>query len=330
MSTGLAKPVSYGPSSAADPNEGRRFGPSFWVSAGVHGLALGLLLVLTIAVKEKIEDRPATFELVRGEGDDFMALEAPSGHEAGQAKDGPIEFTAPESVPEWTPPAPQPVEVTPVEPVTAAPVQPTPSKVEPVKPPVAEPKPNFTQNIKQAIRQEKRKAEKEVKAQRAAEAKAAAEEAKRTSYEQFQKQNPSKTKSTSKGSGAAGATPGPRIDASGIKKGVTGATGAGSAGAGGTALSRAEANAMDAYFSMLRARLLSSHELPGGVSDLLSAEVQFTFAANGAVSGVRIVRSSGSPDFDQSVLEAFGRLKMPARPDKKTDVQRLTFRIKEA
>ena len=327
MSTGLAKPVSYGPSSAADPNEGRRFGPSFWVSAGVHGLALGVLLVLTIAVKEKIEDRPAVFELVQGEGDDFMATEAPSGHEAGQAKDGPIEFTAPESVPSWTPPAPAPAEVTPVEPVQqAAP----PPKPEPVKPPVAEPKTNFTQNIKSAIRQEKRKAEREVKAQRAADAKAAAEEAKRTSYEQFQKQNASKNKSTSKSSGAANAAPGPRIDANGIKKGVTGGTGAGSTGAGGTALSRAESNAMDAYFSMLRARLLSSHELPGGVSDLLSAEVQFTFAANGAVSGVRIVRSSGSPDFDQSVLEAFSRLKMPARPDKKTDVQRLTFRIKEA
>ena len=322
MSTGFAKPVSYGPSSAADPDEGKRFGPAFWVSAGLHGLALGLLVVFTLALKDKIEAQPAVFELVAGEGDDFMATEAPSGHEAGQAKDGPIEFTAPESVPSWTPPAPAPAEVTPVEPVAPAPA--------PVKPPVAEPKTNFTQNIKSAIRKETRKAEREVKAQRAAEAKAAAEEAKRTSYEQFQKQNASKTKSTSKSSGAANATPGPRIDASGIKKGVTGGTGAGSTGAGGTALARAEANAMDAYFSMLRARLLSSHELPGGVSDLLSAEVQFIFAANGAVSGVRIVRSSGSKDFDESVLEAFGRLKMPARPDKKTDVQRLTFRIKEA
>ncbi|MBC8009449.1 MAG: TonB C-terminal domain-containing protein, partial [Burkholderiales bacterium] len=229
----------------------------------------------------------------------------------------------------WTPPAPAPAEVTPVEPVAAAPVQAV-QKAEPVKtPPVVEPKPNFTQNIKSAIRKETRKAEREVKAQRAADAKAAAE---RTSYEQFQKQNASKTKSTSKtsSSGAANATPGPRIDASGIKKGVTGATGAGSAGAGGTALARAEANAMDAYFVMLRTRLLSSHELPGGVSDLLSAEVQFTIGSNGTVSGVRIVRSSGSKDFDQSVLEAFGRLKMPGRPDKKTDVQRLTFRIKEA
>jgi colicin import membrane protein len=329
MSTGFAKPAGYGPSSAADPNEGKRFGPAFWVSAGLHGLALGLLVVLTFALKDKIEAQPAVFELVAGEGDDFMATEAPSGHEAGQAKDGPIEFTAPESVPEWTPPAPAPVEVTPVEPVAPAPVEPV-KKAEPVKPPVAEPKTNFTQNIKSAIRKETRKAEREVKAQRAADAKAAAEEAKRTSYEQFQKQNASKTKSTSKSSGVANATPGPRIDASGIKKGVTGGTGAGSTGAGGTALARAEANAMDAYFSMLRARLLSSHELPGGVSDLLSAEVQFTFAANGAVSGVRIVRSSGSKDFDDSVLEAFGRLKMPARPDKKTDVQRLTFRIKEA
>lgn len=88
--------------------------------------------------------------------------------------------------------------------------------------------------------------------------------------------------------------------------------------------------AMLGYFGDLVGRLRDAHELPGGVSDLLSAEVQFTIASNGTVSGVRIVRSSGSRDFDESVLEAFGRLKMPGRPDKKTDVQRLTFRIKEA
>ena len=52
MSTGFAKPVSYGPSSAADPDEGKRFGPAFWVSAGLHGLALGLLVVFTLALKD--------------------------------------------------------------------------------------------------------------------------------------------------------------------------------------------------------------------------------------------------------------------------------------
>jgi TonB family protein len=77
-------------------------------------------------------------------------------------------------------------------------------------------------------------------------------------------------------------------------------------------------------------RLRESHQQPPGLSDLLNAGVEFTIAANGNISGVRIVRSSGNAAFDQSVLEAFFRVRMPARPDGKTDSQRLTFRIREA
>ncbi len=333
MST-LAKPVSHGPSSAADYAESRPFGPPFWASLGLHVLAVVLIVGLTVAVKDQLDDQPAVFELVAGEGDDFMATEAPAGHEAGQAKTGEIAFTAPESVPTWTPPAPAPAAAEPT------PVAPVPVSAPAVTAAKAEPKPNFTQNIKSTLRQEKRKVDREIKQQRAADAAAAkaaaAAEAKRTSFEQFQKQNPAKplsaktpAKTTGAASSAAATTPGPRIDAGGIKRGVTGAIGAGSTGAGGTALARAEANAMEAYFAMLIQRLRDGHEKPAGLSDLLNAEVQFTVAANGAIAGVRILRSSGNADFDRSVLEAFGRAKMPARPDKNTDVQRLTFRIKE-
>lgn len=323
------RPIAYGPSSAADPHEGRRYGPAFWVSAGIHGGAAALLLILSFALRDKSDDKSvAVFELVAGEGDNFMATEAPSGNEAGKAADGAIDFTAPESVPNWTPPKPAPVEA---EPTPVTPVQ--PAKPAPVTPTKAAPTPNFSQTIKSTIRQEKRKAEKEVKQQRAAEAAAekaaAAAEAKRQSqmsYAEWQKQQGK----TSKSSGATSTKPGPRIDAAGVKKGVTGAAGAGSSGAGGTALSRAEANAMEAYFSMLIQRLRENHEKPGGLSDLLNAEVQFTLTAGGTITGVRIVRSSGNSEFDQSVLDAFARVRMPARPDKDTDVQRLTFRIKEA
>lgn len=323
--------IGYGPSSASDPGEGRRFGRAFWVSAGLHGLAVLLLVGFTLALRDRAEDGPAVFEIVpvAGEGDDFMATEAPAGSEAGRAATGEIAFTAPESVPDWTPPAPVPMEAVPV------PVAPAPTKVPALPEEVA---PNFKQVVKDRLRQEKRKVDREIKKQRAAEAaaaKAAAEEAKRkaaaTSYEQFQKQNAAKATGKSPGAPSATASgPGKRIDASGIKKGVMGATGAGSSGAGGTALARAMANEMDAYFGMLIQRLRDSHANPAGLSDLLNAEVQFTVAANGTISGVRIIRSSGNAEFDKSVLEAFARVKMPARPDKDTDVQRLTFRIKEA
>ena len=338
-----AMSAGYGPSSAADPNEGRRFGGAFWVSAGLHGAAIVLLVVLTIAAHDQAEERPAVFELVAGAGDNFGATEAPAGSEAGLAATGEIEFTAPDSVRNWTPSPPPAAEIsqaeavpTPVEPV--APVQ----QAERVKTPPATdtPVPNFKQTVKDKLRQEKRKVDREIKKQRAAEeaaakaaAAAAAAEAKRkaaaTTYDKFQQQNGSKT-TGAKSTAAAGASPGKRIDAGSIKRGVTGGTGAGSSGAGGTALARAEADAMDAYFSMLIQRLRDSHEKPGGLSDLLNAEVQFTVAANGVISGVRILRSSGNAEFDQSVLEAFARVRMPARPDKNTDVQRLTFRIKEA
>ena len=336
----VARTAGYGPSSAADPAEGRRFGGAFWVSAGLHGLAIALLVGVTLAVRNQAEDRPALFEVVAGQGNDFMATDAPSGSEAGRAATGEIEFAAPESVRNWTPPQPSadiaPAEPTPVEPTPVEPVAPV-TKAPPVKTPTATatPVPNFKQAVKDKIRQEKRKVDREIKKQRAAEeaaAKAAAEEAKRTSYEQWKKENAAKmawAKNATAG-GATSASPGKRIDAGSIKQGVTGGTGAGSTGAGGTALSRAEANAMEAYFSMLIQRLRDSHEKPGGLSDLLNAEVQFTVAANGAISAVRIVRSSGNAEFDQSVLEAFARVRMPARPDKNTDVQRLTFRIKEA
>jgi len=335
MST-YAKPVSYGPSSAADPNEGRRFGGAFWVSAILHGFVFALLIFLTLAVHDRMEEKPKVFELVAGEGDDFMATEAPSGSEAGLAESGEIQFTSPTEVPTWTPPAPEPVAPvappepppTPVSKVEPVPAEPVTSVVEP--PPT--PAPNFTRQIKRTIQKEKAKADKEIKKQREADAREAKERelaSKRMSYSEFAKSNGAKPNASPRGGVGGTGAPGPRVDASGIKKGVTGGTGAGSKGAGGTALSAAEGERMERYESMLIQRLREAHEKPGGLSDLLNADVQFTMAANGSFSGVRIVRSSGNADFDQSVLEAFARVRMPARPDGKTEIIRLTFRMKE-
>ncbi len=337
MST-YAKPVAYGPSSAADPNEDRRMGGALWVSAAAHAFVFGMMILLTLAVHDRAEEKPKIFELVAGEGDDFMATEAPSGSEAGQAESGEIQFTSPGDVPTWTPPAPEPEPVAPVAPPEPPPspvtkVEPVPA--EPAKPAVETPPapvPNFARQIKRTIQKEKAKTDKEIKKQREADARAAKERelaSKRMSYQEFAKSNGSKTNASQRPNAAGTGAPGPRIDASGIKKGVTGGTGAGSKGAGGTALTAAEGERMERYESMLIQRLKEAHEKPGGLSDLLNADVRFTIAANGSFSGVRIVRSSGNADFDQSVLEAFGRVKMPARPDGKTEVIELTFRMKE-
>jgi colicin import membrane protein len=87
---------------------------------------------------------------------------------------------------------------------------------------------------------------------------------------------------------------------------------------------------MTLYFAGLVRQLAERHVKPAGLSALLNAEVSFTVAANGAISGLCIVRSSGNAEFDRSVLEAFARVKLPGRPDGKTDVQTLTFRTQEA
>ena len=87
---------------------------------------------------------------------------------------------------------------------------------------------------------------------------------------------------------------------------------------------------MARYFAGLVRQLAERHEKPAGLSDLLQAEVSFTVAEDGGISDLRIVRSSGSAEFDRSVRDAFVRVTLPGRPDGKTDVRTLTFRMQDA
>ncbi len=86
---------------------------------------------------------------------------------------------------------------------------------------------------------------------------------------------------------------------------------------------------MARYFAGLLRQLGERHVKPDGLSDLLNAGVSFTVAADGSISDLRIVRSSGNAEFDRSVREAFARVKLPGRPDGKTDGRTLTFRMQE-
>ncbi|MDP2137844.1 MAG: TonB family protein [Candidatus Didemnitutus sp.] len=188
-------------------------------------------------------------------------------------------------------PEPRPVEPTPVE-------KPVPEK--PVEKPKVEPKKVVPKN-----------------------------EPKQVSYEEFKKKNPLPEK-------AKPAKPrpikAPQVDVAGIAKGVTGGAPTSKGGGGGKALSREEADAMRVYEALLKNRLREAHDRvkPEGLGDLLSAEVTFFVAANGQIDNVRIARSSGNAAFDASVLEAFRRIAWPgARPDKKNDTWRLTFRMRE-
>ena len=167
---------------------------------------------------------------------------------------------------------------------------------------------------------------KAAEAEKRAAAEAEKERKKLTTYDEFIKQQ--------KGNPSPKATNSPtkiaRIDVpSGVVGGARGGRGE-NAGAGGNALSRGEQDLLDTYFAALKLRLKEAHEKPMGVSDLLHATAEFYIAADGTISQVRISRSSGNPEFDQSVLAAFrGIPAMGRRPDGNGDTRSVDFQMKE-
>lgn len=335
MST-LVKPISYGPSSAANPNEGRRYGGAFWVSVTVHGALIGVMLLLAVVVHEKLEEPRDFFEMVGGDGNNYMATEAPGGGEVGEVTSADL-FQAPKVPVAKIPPAVEP-EPAAEEPTPVAPVPPpreVVTAVAPVAPKAPEvPKaPNLAQDFKRKVAQQKKKDEAASKKRLEAEARAAKEAAlkdKRMTHADFVKENAAKAGAGAKSTSTA-ANPGKRINVNSLSANGPGGPGTGNApGAGGPALARAQQDALDSYFAMLIQMLKRNHEKPEGLSDLLSADVSFRIGADGTISQVTITRSSGNPDFDRSVLAAFARTgTIGPRPDKKSDTSRLTFRMKE-
>ena len=307
-----------------------RMPAAFVTSVVLHGLVVALLLLA--AYLKSFESKPATkiFELVAGEGDNFAATEAPALGSPGGIKlnvpappvprPEPVapEVTKPEPVPEKpipTPPVPTPPIPTPPVPKPPMPVAPPVPKQEPVKSPT-EPKPTTskTKTMAEQMRWEAIRSESKIKTQiardKAAEKKRLEQEAKVAK---------------------AAAASAPRVDVEGIVKGGQGGSTANKVGgAGGKALVRSDApEMMEAYFGMLRDRLLKALDKPPGLSDTLVAEAEFRIGADGSIRGAKIISPSGSAEFDRAVLEAYSRVRMPARPDGKSSVQTARFRTKD-
>ena len=306
-----------------------RMPAAFVTSVVLHGLVVAVLLLA--AYSKSFESKPATkiFELVAGEGDNFAATEAPALGSPGGIKlsvpappvprPEPVapEVTKPEPVPEKpipTPPVPTPPIPTPPVPKPPMPVAPSVPKQEPVKSPT-EPKPTTskTKTMAEQMRWEAIRSESKIKPQiardKAAEKKRLEQEAK---------------------AAKAAAASAPRVDVEGIVKGVQGGSTANKeGGAGGKALVRSDGPVMEAYFGMLRDRLLKALDKPPGLSDTLVAEAEFRIGADGSIRGAKIISPSGSAEFDRAVLEAYSRVRMPARPDGKSSVQTARFRTKD-
>lgn len=307
----------------------------------VHGVIAGAIFLAAYMFRSE-QVNTKIMELVAGEGDNYGATEAPAlGTPDGAAGESGVQAAPIEAAP------PQVMEAI-AAPSTAA---------SPVKP--AQKVPDFSRQLerqmkkfdaareraeaKQAAKLEAARARAEAaaaKAEAAAKARADAEAARakedvkanRMTKEEFDRKFGSKATSSSSRRSNSGSVKIAKIDGKGIARGVVGGSTANDkGGAGGTALSREEGDMLDAYFSLLVQRLKQEHERPAGVSDLLTARAEFYIASDGTISRVKVIRSSGSPEFDQSVLSAFRNVgSIGPRPDDGGTLRReVTFKMRD-
>lgn len=267
---------------------------SVFLSVTLHAAIVAVILFFTYFVQQKVPELPKIFELVAGEGDNYAATEAPAASSDQMVKfNMPKVARSPTPVPTPTPPAPEP------EPVVQK--APEPRKVEPspIKP-APEPK--------KTVPKPEPKAEPVKKMTKA-------------EFDRLHANQPNPTKVTQ-------SRP---VQVKTINvKGITGGSVTAKSGAGGKALTKAESDALEGYIALLLQRLRAAHSKPAGLSDLLQAKVRFSIAANGTLSNVKIITSSGSREFDQSVLEAFAKVRsIGAVPNGKGDVWEVIFRMRE-
>lgn len=83
---------------------------------------------------------------------------------------------------------------------------------------------------------------------------------------------------------------------------------------------------MAGYFAALKDRALAAYVRPPGVPEGLAVRIGFQLSAEGVLSRIEILRSSGSRDFDSAVLAAFRTVRVRPRPDRLTDEREMTFR----
>lgn len=151
----------------------------------------------------------------------------------------------------------------------------------------------------------------------------------KVSYQDYLKKHPTpKTSATTTTPRMANV---PKIDTQGIVGGVKGGSTANTrGGGGGNALTREQQNQLDTYISLLIQELKNAHEPPSGVSDQLETKVTFDITASGAILSPRISKSSGNREFDESVLDAFRRVRsIGPTPTRRPDTWTVTFRMQE-
>lgn len=150
----------------------------------------------------------------------------------------------------------------------------------------------------------------------------------RVSYKDYLKKHPTPKPSVATAQRTANV---PKVDVQGIIGGAKGGSTANTrGGGGGKALTREESDELSTYISFLIQELKRAHEPPPGVNDQLEAKVTFDITASGAILNPRITKSSGNREFDESVLDAFRRMRsIGPTPNRRPDTWTVTFKMRD-
>ena len=277
---------------------------AYVVSALGHCAVVGLLLFFAYNAGQVATEAPKIMELVAGAGDNYAATAAPA-----LGSPGGIKIKIAEPPPEPRPAASEPKAVARVpvpesSPLTPAPIPKNRATTATAAKPAARP-PNFVADLKRLEKKREARLEAAYQKQLAAEEKRRKLEAAKISH----------------------------IDAEGIKEGVIGGSAENkTGGAGGKALTREEGDLEEAYEALLTNHIKLTFEgmKPEGLSDKLTARVDYMLAADGSISGAHVARSSGNGEFDRAALESLAQTKsIGPRPDHRSETVSTTFKMHE-
>jgi TonB family protein len=272
---------------------------SLLLSMTLHALFVAAIFFTTYFFAQRAKEMPVIFELVAGPPTAPDELEAPAlGNNPKEIK---LDIPKVELVPTMPEPEPEAVPETKPEPVATTPPPPV-EKAKPKTPPKPKPDTSIVKEMKQA---------------------------QRMSYKDYLKKHPTPKQTASAKPRTSPKVP--KIDATGIAQGVSGGSTANKkGGGGGKALTREQQNQMDTYISLLIQELKRAHEPPPGVSDRLETRVTFDITASGAILNPRIAKSSGDKAFDESVLDAFLRMRsIGPTPNRRSDTWTVTFKMRD-
>lgn len=148
----------------------------------------------------------------------------------------------------------------------------------------------------------------------------------RVSYQDFAKKNPKKARKSAQTPRTQAPVKVGKISAKTGNIDSIAKVGASISGKAGT--SAAVRNMLAAYIGEIKRKAESNWAIPVTAQNSdLSAKVEFKVSKNGEISGLRIIRSSGSAEVDNSILAALRSISLTPPPDNEPHHITITFSI---